>query len=161
MHVEPFVVTHSLLFQLMGSRISRPSTDSSPIAGPPHLPFDIYLEVLSHLGTSSAEDRQTLLAVALCCRALRGASQRNLFSSIHCDNPASDTPNLALKVHSKFLRAVGDSPDRLALYVLSYSQHELALDPKLRSTGMALLIFYPCTLIKVTSQSGRSGPQER
>lgn len=128
------------LFQVavMGSRLSRPS-DSSPISSTPHLPFDIYLEVLSHLGASSAEDRKTLLALSLCCRTLRDASQKILFSNIRCDHPgpATNPDNLTrtLKFHSKFLRAIVESPDRLAPYVVSYSQHALGLDPKLRPTG--------------------------
>jgi hypothetical protein len=120
----------------MGSRISRPSS-SSPTSGPPHLPFDIYVEVLDHLRPSLAEDRKTLRALALCCRTLRGASQRVLFSSMRYGLLDINSNRIVhiIKVHSKFLRAIADSPDRLALYVLSYSQQSLALDPKLYAQG--------------------------
>ncbi|KAF5328102.1 hypothetical protein D9619_013613 [Psilocybe cf. subviscida] len=120
----------------MGSRVSRLS-DPSSISGPPRLPFEIFLEVLSHLRTSLVEDRKTLLALALCCRALRDASQKNLFNSMLDGCLTFDSIRLArnLKVHSKFLGAIMGSPNRLALFVLSYTQQRLALDPKLYSTA--------------------------
>ena len=61
---------------------------------------------------------------------------------MRCELIPSDPYNLALSAHLKFLRAVGDSPNRLALYVLSYAQHALALDPKLRSACMASLVLH-------------------
>lgn len=133
----------------MGSWISRTS-DSSSRSQRPRLPFDIYLEVLNHLRISTVEDRKTLLALALCCRTLRGASQRILFSSMHYGHLGIDPDRVVhvLKVHSKFLRAVVDSPNRLALYVLSYSQHLLALDPKLHAQGTA----HPASCLYLTDR---------
>lgn len=123
----------------MGSRLSI-LLRSPPISGPPLLPFDIFWEILSHLHISLAEDRKIILALALCCRALREASQRVLFSRMHYGYLEVTPDHLVrnIKVHSKFLRAIINSPNRLALFVCSYSQHRLALDPKFRSAGTPL-----------------------
>lgn len=119
------------------------ASNSSSISGPPRLPFDIFLEVLGHLRISLGEDRKTLLALALSCRDLRNASQRVLFSSMCCNGPTTDFNRTVctLNVHSKFLRVIVDSPNRLALYVRSYSKNALALDPNLSTTGMGLRTF--------------------
>ncbi|KAF5329493.1 hypothetical protein D9619_009503 [Psilocybe cf. subviscida] len=129
----------------MGCAPSRPSA-SSPVSvppdpGPPDLPLDIYSEVLGHLSPSLSEDRKTLRALALCCRALRGESQRILFRSLHRDaneivmNPMGQAR--ALDTHIKFLHAVEASPGRLARYVVSYAQRALGLDPALWGTERA------------------------
>lgn len=121
----------------MGSRISRPSEPFS-IFSSPHLPVDIYLDIVNHLQTSLEEDRKALLSLALSCRALRDASQRVLFRNMrygYRQTTDADRRNLTLKIHAKFLRAIVGSPDRLALYVFSYAQNGLALQPKSRSIG--------------------------
>ncbi|KAF5328080.1 hypothetical protein D9619_013644 [Psilocybe cf. subviscida] len=112
----------------MGSRLSTPSHSSSTsITGAPHLPHDIHFEIISHL--SPDRDRQTLLSAALCCNALCHASQRILFHSMRVSWMDFNDTYRILSAHIKFLQTIVNSPDRLALFVQSYSQVSLALEP--------------------------------
>lgn len=109
----------------MGCRLSTTPDSSSTltsIKSAPNLPLDVLVEIISHL--SPGRDGQTLLSVALCCSALRNPSQRMLF-----DTGMGYGKNMIIDAHIKFLQTIVDSPGRLALFVRSYTQIELALVP--------------------------------
>lgn len=123
----------------MGPWTSRPTTSSIAFTSP-NLPFDIYVEVFGYLRPSLVEDRKALLALCLSSTDLREAGQRVLFRKMHCGLLSfdPDRPARVIRTHSKFLSAIINSPDRLALFVTSYAQQRLALDPTLRSIGTAI-----------------------
>ncbi|KAF5318524.1 hypothetical protein D9619_011073 [Psilocybe cf. subviscida] len=117
----------------MGGRLStRSNSSSTSSAGAPHLPLDIHLEILSHL--TPDQDQQTLMSAALCCTALRNASQQILFSSMRRRWMYHPDEQSIVIAHINFLQTIVNSPDHLALFVRSYSQIGLSLEPSYLSS---------------------------
>ncbi|KAF5329616.1 hypothetical protein D9619_009246 [Psilocybe cf. subviscida] len=138
--ISSFLTIRSRLSQLT---TPKPSSETI-ITGPPHLPIDVLLEIISHL--SPNRDRSVLVSAALCCSALRNPCQRILFNSMRLGRGDFDEAMKLIDTHIYFLRSLVDSPDRLALYVRSYSQVGL---------GMSLRAFQSKTAARIGSRKPR------
>lgn len=114
------------------------------------LPNELHQEIVAHMDPK--RDRRTLLNLALCSHSFRTESQRLLFMNtalVH-DFHKYDRGPLPVRVHTKFLRAIIKSQERLALYVQWYIQHSVALESTCKrvggESGMKILVIYKLNL---------------
>lgn len=93
--------------------------------GTPNLPAELYREIAQKF--DHLKDRSTLLSLALADRTWRIESQRLLYRALD-DEAYLGHYRRALRRHTLFLESIISSP-ALGLYVTTYCQLKLAVDP--------------------------------